>query len=165
MQKRKKKKQIREVSWKREGPRSRSLRHFLALRPSSGGSFQTWHKRRECFLSGRSRERRRRAGFRERFHRESILFCPPEGLLSVGSFGPGSVLSCSSVLLVFSPFSDEVRVLEGVVVGRPVGEAGEGSGRLPHAAGDVQRVGAERGRHGQVGELRVEVPQVCGARH
>lgn len=61
--------------------------------------------------------------------------------------------------------SDKVRVLKGVVVRRAVGEAGESARRLAHAAGDVERVGAERGRHGEVGELWVEVSQVCGARH
>lgn len=47
---------------------------------------------------------------------------------------------------------------------RPVGEAREGSGCLPDAAGDSQGLGAEGGGDGQVGELGVKVPQVCGAR-
>lgn len=53
---------------------------------------------------------------------------------------------------------------EGVLRWRPVGEAREGSGRLPDAAGHRQRLGAEGGGDGQVGELGVKVSQVRGAR-
>lgn len=53
---------------------------------------------------------------------------------------------------------------EGVLGRRPVGEAGEGSGRFLHAAGHSQRVRAQGGRYRQVGELGVEVSQVCGTR-
>lgn len=53
---------------------------------------------------------------------------------------------------------------EGVLRWRPVGEAREGSGCLPDAAGHSQRLGAEGGGDGQVGELGVKVSQVCGAR-
>lgn len=53
---------------------------------------------------------------------------------------------------------------EGVFCWRPVGEAREGPGCLPDAAGHSQGVGAEGGGDGQVGELGVKVSQVCGAR-
>lgn len=53
---------------------------------------------------------------------------------------------------------------ESVLGWRPVGEAREGSGCLPDAAGHSQGLGAEGGGDGQVGELGVKVPQVCGAR-
>lgn len=53
---------------------------------------------------------------------------------------------------------------ERVFCWRPVGEAREGSGRLPDAAGHSQGLRAEGGGDGQVGELGVKVSQVCGAR-
>lgn len=53
---------------------------------------------------------------------------------------------------------------EGVLCRRPVGEAWESSGGFLDAAGDGQRVGAQRGGHGQVGELWVKVSQVRGTR-
>lgn len=58
--------------------------------------------------------------------------------------------------------SGPVRSHEGVVGRGSVGKAREGSGRLPDAAGHRGRVAAEGGGHRQVGELRVEVPQVGG---
>lgn len=58
--------------------------------------------------------------------------------------------------------SGRVRSHEGVVGRGPVGEAREGAGRLADAAGHRRRVAAEGGGHRQVGELRVEVPQVGG---
>lgn len=51
---------------------------------------------------------------------------------------------------------------EGVVRRGSVGEAREGAGRLLDAAGHHRRVAAQGGRHRQVGELRVKVPQVGG---
>lgn len=53
---------------------------------------------------------------------------------------------------------------EGVICRRPVGEARERSRGFPDAAGHGQGLGAERGGHGQVGELGVKVSQVCRAR-
>lgn len=47
---------------------------------------------------------------------------------------------------------------------RPVGEAREGPGGLAHAARHGEALAVAQGRrHGQMGELRVKVPQVSGA--
>lgn len=51
---------------------------------------------------------------------------------------------------------------EAVLSWRPVGEAREGPGCLPDAAGHSQGLGAEGGGDGQVGELGVKVSQVRG---
>lgn len=52
---------------------------------------------------------------------------------------------------------------EGAARRRAVREAREGSGRLLDAAGHSQRVVAQRGGDGHVGELGVEVLKVGGA--
>lgn len=53
---------------------------------------------------------------------------------------------------------------EGVACWRTIREAWKGSSCFLDAAGHSQGVSAQRGGHGQVGELGVKVPEVCGAR-